>query len=256
MNELEAFRVVARQADMPDDAIDWWLRLARPCLNLEKGGSGPVVGYFGGRPALPASVAWPERTVHLASIDLAAIPRDAHDLDLPSDGTLVFFSETAMLPEAAHVIYVPAGTAVAEAEPAPTTPSVYERFPLRGTPDWSLPEWPGDSPLYAGEDRDDEELYQEIVWDLEVDDDDDDDDGGCGGQSVAVLGGYGTSNTGGLGVPVDFETQVLLVEFYLTEDKVGTDFETDYSTLFYTLSRDDLAARRFEKLSFAADFHG
>ncbi|MGW0436412.1 DUF1963 domain-containing protein [Micromonospora sp. NPDC003197] len=248
MDELEAFRAAARKKDMPDDAIDWWLRLARPCLRLGNGGSGPVVGYFGGRPALPASVAWPDDTVHLASIDLAAIPRGALDFELPSDGTLVFFTETYSVPEVGRVIYVPAGAAVTEAEPPADTPSVYDRIPLNGTPDWSLPESPHQSLRYRGESRDDERVYRSIVWELGSDDRNEDD--------LAVLGGFGISNTGGLGIPVgDPETKVLLAEFFLDEGDVGQDFETEFATLFYVISRDDLAARRFEQVSLASDFH-
>jgi hypothetical protein len=248
VNELELFRAAARE-DMSDEDIEWWLRLARPCLHLVRGGDGPVVGHFGGRPALPASVAWPARTVHLASIDLAAIPRDTLDLGLPADGTLVFFSKTHIVPDGGHVIHVPAGTAVTEAEPPEGTPSVYDRFPLQATPDWSLPECADDSPLYVGERREDETIFEEIVWCLESEQ--------RGRDTVVVLGGYGTSNTGGVGVPLDSEAgQVLLAEFYLTEKEVGKDFETDFSTLFYMMTRDDLAARRFDGLVFASDFHG
>jgi hypothetical protein len=248
VNELQAFRAAARKKNMPDEAVDWWLRLARPCLRLEKDDSGPVVGYFGGRPALPASVAWPEDCVHLASIDLAAIPGDTHDLNLPGDGTLVFFSVTDSVPDIGQVVHVPAGTAVTEAEPPASTATVYDRIPLSGRPDWSLPERPWLSLRYAGEDRDDARLYQELVWDLGYDD--------RGDETVAVLGGFGTSNTGGLGIPVTPETEVLLVEFHLTDDLVGEDFETDYATLFYVITRADLAAHRFEGVMLASDFHG
>ncbi|MEU6075895.1 DUF1963 domain-containing protein [Micromonospora sp. NPDC047074] len=245
MNELEAFRAAAQKKGMPDDAIDWWLRLARPCLYLEKAGSGPVVGHFGGTPALPASVAWPDDTVHLASIDLAALPDGTLDLDLPSDGTLVFFVEPDMPADTGQVIHVPAGAVVAEAE-SPSGWDPYDRFPLHATPNWSLPESASFSPGYTPGDRDDERDYRNIVWDL-------------GGEhdagEVVVLGGYGLSNTGGLGVPVSAK-HVLLAEFFLTEEMVGDDFGTDYATVFYTINRDSLAAGRFAEVSVSADFHG
>jgi hypothetical protein len=207
------------------------------------------VGHFGGLPSLPASVAWPDDTVHLASLDLAAVPRDAIDLDLPSDGTLIFFTETYAVPTVGHVIYVPAGASVAEVEPPAETRSVYDRIPLRVTPGWSLPESPSDSLVYPPERRDDEDVYGDVVWDLDYDDRTEND--------VAVLGGFGVSNSGGLGVPIDDpKTAVLLAEFFLTEDMVGEDFETDYATLFYVITRHDLAARRFERVSLASDFHG
>ncbi|MFG1776572.1 DUF1963 domain-containing protein [Micromonospora sp. NPDC049048] len=247
MNELEAFRAVAQKKGMPDDAIDWWLRLARPCLYLEKDGSGPVVGHFGGTPSLPASVAWPDDTVHLASIDLAALPDGALDLDLPSDGTLVFFVTPEMPTYTGQVIHVPAGAAVAEAEP-PSGWDPYDRFPLHATPNWSLPERPSVTPGYTWGDRDDEPDYRSIVWSLGDEHD---------GDEVIVLGGHGLSNTGGLGVPVNEERgEVLLAEFFLNEEKVGDDFETDYATVYYTITRESLAAGRFAEVSVNADFHG
>lgn len=246
VNVLDRFRDAARDADMSDDAIDWWLRLARPCLALDQDCDGPVVGYFGGRPALPETVAWPDGTVHLASIDLAAIPPDATDLDLPADGTLVFFAVPGMTSTAGQVVYVPAGTAVTEAAPPDPGSTVYDRFPLRGEPDWSLPRDPYQSPHYGKEgQRDDEEIFEEVVWNL----------GGAGG--VVVLGGYGRANTGGLGVPVgDIRIEVLLAEFFLMDAEVGEDFETDYATVFYVAPREGLAARRFDQVSMVTDFHG
>ncbi|WP_191841894.1 DUF1963 domain-containing protein [Catellatospora chokoriensis] len=241
---LDAFRTAAQQEEMPHDAIEWWLRFARPCLYLSRDESGPVVGYFGGRPALPATVAWPEGMVHLATLDLAAIPHGSTDLDLPADGTLLFFSAPAMTSTVGRVIHVPAGAAVIEAEPPGPGLTVYDRFLLHANPDWSLPGDPADSPGY-NYDRSDEDEYIDIVWDLGRPD------------AVLVLGGYGTANTGGLGVPVRFaDIEMLLAEFYLGEAEVGEDFETDFATVFYVIGRDDLAAGRFDRVSMSTDFHG
>jgi hypothetical protein len=249
MNILDAFRAAARKKNMPDDAVEWWLRLARPCLYLSRDEVGPVAGCFGGRPALPATVAWPENMVHLATLDLAAIPPGATDLDLPADGTLLFFSPPGPIPIDGRVIYVPAGVAVVEAEPParagrdPVT--VYDRVPLHADPDWSLPESPTDDPGYTWRDRPDEDEYSNIVWHLD------------GPEVLLVVGGFGTSNSGGLGVPVDFsDNEVLLAEFYLEENEVGEDFETDFATVFFVIDREDLAARRFDRVSMSSDFHG
>ncbi|BCJ53752.1 hypothetical protein Asp14428_52270 [Actinoplanes sp. NBRC 14428] len=246
MNELEAFRAAARKKGMPDGTIERWLRLARPCLSLNRDGGGPVAGYFGGRPALPSSAAWPERHVHLASIELAALPREGVDLDLPRDGTLVFLAVPGPVTMVGRVIHVPAGAAVAEAEPSD---GGYERFPLYAAADWSLPEEPSDSLAYEQAPAAEEDAYSEIVWDLGYED--------RSGERVVLLGGYGTSNTGGLGIPVGPpETDVLLAQFYLGPDEVGDDFETDLATLYFMITRADLAARRFENVSLASDFHG
>ncbi|WNV83285.1 DUF1963 domain-containing protein [Umezawaea sp. Da 62-37] len=247
MNQLEAFQAAAREQDLPHDVVDWCLGQARPCLDLRRSGTGPAVGYFGGRPALPAGIAWPADTaLHLASIDLAAIPRGALDLGLPDDGTLLFFAQADNLCRHGKVIHVPAGTPVTEAEPPDAGQAVYDRFPLYGHPRLCIPE------SYDNGELDEEVLnaLDDIVWDLEYDTEHDDD-------KVVTLGGYGYANTGGLGIPVrSFTTEALLAEFFLSEDEVGEDFETDLATVFYVIARDDLSAHRFDRLTVATDFHG
>jgi hypothetical protein len=84
----EKFRVAARAKGLPDEAIDWWLRFARPRLALSRDGDGPVVGQFFGRPALPVGTEWPHGMVHLATVELAAVPAGSHDLNLPPAGRL------------------------------------------------------------------------------------------------------------------------------------------------------------------------
>jgi hypothetical protein len=242
---LDDFRKAALRKGMPYDAIDYWVSLASPCIALDTEGFGPVVGHFGGRPLLPASVAWPAYHVHLATIDLAAIGKDTTDLDLPPDGTLVFFAVPAMDSTDGRVVYVPAGEECTEAEPPDDQTPVYDCAALYATPDWSLPDYAAASPRYLVDGtRDDEDLFAEITWDLPS-------------YGLLVLGGFGRSNTGGLGVPVDdFETHLLLTEFFLDSADVGEDFGTDYTTVFYVCSREDLVARRFEDVEMVCDFLG
>lgn len=242
---LDDFREAARSKGMPDDAIDYWVSLARPCIALDTEGVGPVVGHFGGRPSLPASIAWPAHHAHLATIDLAAIGMDTTDLGLPTDGTLVFFAVPEIGSDEGRVVYVPAGEKCTEAEPPDDQTSVYDRAALHATLDWSLPGYAGANPRYLTDGtRDDEDLFAEISWDLP-------------GYGLLALGGFGRSNTGGLGVPVDdFETHLLLAEFFLDRGDVGDDFGTDYTTVFYVCSREDLAARRFEAVEMVCDFLG
>jgi hypothetical protein len=242
---LDDFREAALRKGMPYDAIDYWVSLARPCIALDTEGFGPVVGHFGGRPSLPASVAWPAYHVHLATIDLAAIGKDTADLGLPSDGTLVFFAVPEMDSTDGRVVYVPAGEECTAAEPPDDRTPVYDRAALYATTDWSLPDYAAASPRYLTDGaRDDEDLFDEITW-------------GLPGYGLLVLGGFGRSNTGGLGVPVDdFETHLLLAEFFLDSGDVGEDFGTDYTTVFYVCSREDLAARRFEAVEMVCDFLG
>ncbi|RPK67782.1 hypothetical protein EES43_02595 [Streptomyces sp. ADI96-02] len=74
-----------------------WRSRTRPAFALTpREGDGPVVGHVHSEPSLPADMPWPEREgygpmSHLATIDLAALPRGVLDFDLPEDGTLLFF---------------------------------------------------------------------------------------------------------------------------------------------------------------------
>ena len=54
VDEREVFRAAARKADVAEDAIDWWLGMARPYLDVTRG-EAPGGGHFGGLPELPAS---------------------------------------------------------------------------------------------------------------------------------------------------------------------------------------------------------
>lgn len=247
MKMLDKFRDAAAKKGMSGEDIDWWLRLARPYLALRSNGDGPVVGYFGGRPALPATVTWPKSMSHLASIDLAALPPGGTDLDLPADGTLMFFAMPDMTGYSGRVVYVPAGDMVTEmAPPDGYGYDEHDRYALYATVDHSLPEDPSESAVYLnGKPRDDERLFEQIMWDIS-----------SPGASL-VLGGYGSSNTGGLGVPVDAdEEEVLLAEFYLDDLSVDGEFQTELATLYYVTTSDVLAARDFDRVAMSMDFLG
>lgn len=101
---------------LPAEEVDRWIRHARPCAVLTRGADGPVAGAFGGPLLLPAEVPDPEYP-YVASVDFAALPKDATDLPLPSDGRLLLF---ASLDEPdgegnyGQAIYVPTGTPVEE----------------------------------------------------------------------------------------------------------------------------------------------
>ncbi|GLZ02101.1 hypothetical protein Acsp02_93520 [Actinoplanes sp. NBRC 103695] len=74
-------------------------------------------------------------------------------------------------------------------------------------------------------------LFADITWELPS-------------YGLLVLGGFGRFNADGMGVPVDdFETRLLLAEFFLDSGDVGDDFGTDYTTVFYVCFRKDLAAQ-------------
>ncbi|WP_254394777.1 DUF1963 domain-containing protein [Streptomyces sp. AC512_CC834] len=118
LDKLGQFREKALAKGIPRDDVERWTETGRPCATLRSfGGDGPVVGRLGGLPLLPADA--PDPWCKLAAtIDLAALPEDATDLPLPSDGHLLLFScpdddylEGESLGSALHI---PAGTPVEE----------------------------------------------------------------------------------------------------------------------------------------------
>ncbi|MGX1116741.1 hypothetical protein RKD37_002104 [Streptomyces ambofaciens] len=101
---------------LPAEEVDRWIGHVRPCAVLTAGGDGPVAGRFGGPLLLPAEIPDPEYP-YLASVDFAALPKDATDLPLPPDGRLLLFAsldETDGDGNCGQAIYVPAGTPVEE----------------------------------------------------------------------------------------------------------------------------------------------
>ncbi|MFJ9860490.1 DUF1963 domain-containing protein [Streptomyces albogriseolus] len=146
---LREFRERALTEGIPPDDIARWTDLARPCAFLDTKGDGPVVGRLGGPLMLPADA--PDPWCKLAAtVDLAALPAGATDLDLPDDGHLLLFAD----PDPDRIgegnlgtaLHIPAGTPVEE-RPADLDPEwrnyPYEKdFPeglLRLTTDVSLP---------------------------------------------------------------------------------------------------------------------
>ena len=246
---------------------------ARPCATPAAGGDGPVVGRFGGPLLLPVGMPHPFYPF-VASIDLAALPADATDLPLPSDGHLLLFAypeDFGARESMGSAVYVPAGTAVEERdkegwawfENDDEYQEVFAQFPqetLRATVDVSLPyhywveipEEPRWVPL-PGHPRS-EELA--AVW-AETHDD-------VASSGQLQLGGYADQEAvdtdpvgravwcaaqeaaagrwgGGEPVSDDLADWVLLAEWNPWIDGL------EGATVHWSIQRADLAARRFDR---------
>lgn len=259
---------------LPAAALPRWRQLLKPTICLEIATPGePVAGHFGGDEALlPPDAPWPHWDEYgplspWLTIDCAALPRT--DPQLPDSGRLQFFfaegqlwgdrtpwtlGASAGFPEAGQVVYVPAR---AESElrraPEPLRSIAYE--PLTAWPDLTGPRYPqnewrkrfGDADLevlqtLASDDFD--SAYGELVWDR---------------LSGFHIGGYQCE----LQDPV--EDELIHYAVFDGEDIDDERFTTelarwrpllqsfpldgraeDYWHLYWFITHDDLAARRFE----------
>ncbi|WP_406080569.1 DUF1963 domain-containing protein [Micromonospora sp. NBC_00858] len=113
--QLAQIRADALQQGFPADDVERWIATAIPCGTLTPGGDGPVVGRFGGTAMVPRGTQVPGDPL-VATIDCAALPRQATDLPLPPDGQLLLFGypEGGDYYSQGSALYVPAGVAVEE----------------------------------------------------------------------------------------------------------------------------------------------
>lgn len=150
LDKLSPFREEAIARGIPSDDVERWLGIARPCATLSAAGDEPVVARFGGPLMLPVDAPDP-RFPFVASLDCAALREGVTDLPLPTDGQLLLFAfpdneDNASMGE---VLYIPAGAAVEERAKdshffatIPDYQAVCEAFPegpLSVTADVSLP---------------------------------------------------------------------------------------------------------------------
>jgi hypothetical protein len=165
-DQLASFREKAAMQGFSPDDVERWAAIVRPCVRLTQDGDGPVVGRFGGPVLLPSDVPDPKHPF-VASIDLAALPTEATGLPLPPDGELLLFAFPEEGPIYANVgsaVYVPVGTAVSERDKhfswysreggAREMVEKYPQGPLRAITDLSLP-------LYCDDDDLEEDMWND-----------------------------------------------------------------------------------------------
>ncbi|MET1073320.1 MAG: DUF1963 domain-containing protein, partial [Umezawaea sp.] len=115
---------LAAEHDVPADVARELVGLLRPCVLLVRhedlpagSDSVPAAGRSGGVPSLPEGTELPDGTdPFVLTVDCAALPHDWLDIDLPSTGHLLFFTDFEYEPESSLVLHVPAGVPTAERE--------------------------------------------------------------------------------------------------------------------------------------------
>ena len=110
-------REAAREHGIPEPVAAELTRRLRPCVYLAPLEDLPPslrdtarpAGRLGGLPLLPKDVEWPAGKEPLVmTVDCAALPRDVLDIQLPDEGSLLFFTHIAYPPESSAVVHVPA----------------------------------------------------------------------------------------------------------------------------------------------------
>ncbi|QBI55400.1 DUF1963 domain-containing protein [Streptomonospora litoralis] len=235
----DRLRAEALKNGIPSPEVERWLQLIRPFAALT-GGDGPVAARYGGHPIVPVSGPRPEMWQYfVASIDCAAVPGEVTDLPLPSDGRLLFFADPDIcnMPSG-EVVYVPAGTAVAE------------RSAEDYDDDWPLPCI--DLRLKRGFSLPDGDLadigfpHSELLDELWCDIDE-------GAEGIFELGGYPRiwNNDPVEREPAE-EDWVLLAEWSTADDVKSLDL----GIVYWTIRRADLAEHRFDRVRVEVDMVG
>ncbi|MGC0344271.1 DUF1963 domain-containing protein [Streptomyces sp. SLBN-8D4] len=217
-----------------------------PCLTSAQQEEARPAARTGGLPLLPDGVDWPdERDPLVLTVDCAALPREALDIELPPDGHLLFFTEIEYEPESSVLLHVPAGVRTTERSAAyeldgePEQVRVYEPgdlYPVLGltvSPDWH--DAPATSAfLESGPGRED------ILNDFE----DAVRDAAAGGALHGIdvrLGGFSSPWQ----LPPDEGDLVLLAQIH----SQSIDSKVFTQTLIVG-TREDIARRRYEGLEF------
>ncbi|MFI0507475.1 DUF1963 domain-containing protein [Streptomyces albogriseolus] len=244
----------AQEHGVPGPAAQELIAASRPCLHLvpfqsltpaQRQEARPAA-RTGGLPCLPDGVEWPDGHKPLVlTVDCAALPRESLDIELPSDGNLLFFTAIEYEPESSVALHVPAGvrttqrSATYELDGEPEQVKVYPPdvlYPVPGltvSPDWR------DSPatsafLGVGGDRDDTlDVFEDAVREAAA--------GGASHRVAVQLGGYSTPWQS----PPDEGDLVLLAQVH------GQSIDLNvYTQTLIVGTREDVAARRYEALEF------
>ncbi|MDN3357247.1 DUF1963 domain-containing protein [Actinomadura sp. DC4] len=243
MNEPTTFRAKALDRDIPSADVQRWLSFARPCVTLAPEGDGPAAGEAGGHPMLPAGA--PDPAFAFAfSIDCAAVPPQATDIPLPEDGRLLFFADT-FEPEfgsCGEVRYVPAGTPVEERELEDADP----RSVLHLSLDLSLPEH-GDVKVELANGEELKRVWQDAGGPIVIKE--------IPGEVEVKLGGY---PEGWNYDPVEVAAQTAGDMGWILLAEWSADYleDLDLGVVHWLIPREDLIARRFDRVQVSVDMVG
>lgn len=268
----------------PENA-ETWMGLLRPAFHLRALEPGETrVGYLGGDPELPADAEWPTWEGHgplyfVAAVDCAQVPGEHLDIPFPDSGTLLFFyfdglgessvayNDPDSVRNGTRVLHVPAGAETA-ARTRPDGAAPYPRLELGGEIIATIPDNENRALIAAYGDPDDPVAYTDYPT---VDPD------GTGFWEVLTAFRRDHSphhRVGGYALPVQGQVEPEAAQVFHPGDdaqdvaaredladrlvllaQIDSDGRTgmgwgDSGRLYWLISRDDLAAGRFERTTF------
>jgi uncharacterized protein YwqG len=264
---------------LPGDLAQRWTSLLRPCVRLRRAAAGEQsAAVLGGNPDLPSGFDWPEwpgrgPLSFVAQVRCAALPGDRLAEPLPPDGTLLFFTfdtrtkDDAFVsvddPESragARVVYIPQHTPLLPTDP-PAPVQAFPRVDLTAEVEESAPDlWlPRSRHALLGDGRPwphARETPAELKPFLRA-------FGRLRGRAGHQIGGHaipvqgpveyeianaalgGTRAWGDHDLDREAERWVLLAHF--DSDGEAKMAWGEEGALYWLISREDLAARRFER---------
>lgn len=262
-----------------------WIGLLRPAFHLRALDSGDsVAAYLGGEPLLPKDVEWPVWEGHgplsfVGAVDCGEVPAGELDIPLPESGQLLFFyfdglgdsavtyTDPQSVANGTRVIYVPADAEIAPRS-APEGAAPYPRLLLAGKVIATAPDNENAALLAAFGDPNDPAGYCDFPTT---------DPNGTGFWEAMTayrrdhlphhqVGGYAlpvqgaVEREGALAVqPGEDEpavaasrqlaAQLVLLAQIDSDSRSGMNW-SDAGRLYWMITRDDLAAGRFDKATF------
>ncbi|MEW2360092.1 YwqG family protein [Spirillospora sp. NPDC029432] len=267
---------IARE-HLPAGVVEQWTGLLKPAVRLAHAtGDDAVAGHLGGDAELPPDMPWPAWEGYgplslWLSLDCAALP--AGELALPDSGRLLFFLFDGQLCEStapyigddgpesrgAHrVVYVPEGTPTSLREAPAELRHRVPAEPLTASVIWTAPQYPDDLDAWHARYGEPDEAASRALYDDGFDDELD-----LWGRAARQLGGHPFAPQS----PVEEDLARYVV--FAGAERSGPElrreiarwrlllqFMPDYETglwcgdtnyLYWFITADDLAARRFDR---------
>lgn len=262
-----------------------WTSLLRPAFHLRELNPGEAVAaYLGGDPLLPKDVEWPEWEGHgplrfVGAVDFSQVPTQELDIPLPASGELLFFyfdglgdssvayTNPDSVVNGTRVIYVPAD---AELEPrsAPEDATPFPRLLLSGEVIATAPDNENAALIAAFGDPNDPVEYCDYpttdpdgkgFWEaLSAFRHDHQPHHRIGGYALPVQGAvehegaqvvYPGEDEAAVAARKQLVPQLVLLAQIDSDARSGMGWG-DAGRLYWMISRDDLAAGRFDKATF------